>query len=394
MMRFKPGRRQRHRMNDIASRNTIGDAAMNRLPLAAAVALVLVMQSAFAAPPKPRIERVATLHGARSVHTATALPSGDVLIAGGMAAEGASLASAELIDASRDAVTPLPPMARARSAHTATRLADGRVVIAGGFEGDGGYLSSVEVYDPAKRRYDAMGDLSTGRSGHTATLLADGRILMAGGVGRGWTFLSSAELFDPATGRSVQVGSLSTPRESHTATLLVDGRVLVTGGHQGRRSQMEVYACAEIYDPAAKSFSAAGTLATPRHKHDAVRLADGRVLVIGGADRTDRRHFDTTEIWDPALRAFTPGPSMADTRYKIERTAVLLPTGEVLVPAGARTAELLDSGARAFRPVGGGFPSGFHFATSTLLDNGDVLIVGGYGDSIDSTPGVWRYHAQ
>jgi hypothetical protein len=357
--RFKPQRRQRHRITDIAFEHSIGAGTMHRISLAAAVALVLAIQSAFTAPPKPRIERVATLGVARSVHTATALRSGDVLIAGGMATGGASLASAELIDASNDAVTPVAAMARARSAHTATRLADGRVVIAGGFD-DGGYLSSVEVYDPASRRFDAMGELSTGRSGHTATLLADGRILMAGGVGRGWTFLSSAELFDPSTGRSQPVGSLSTPRESHTATLLADGRVLVTGGHQGRRSQMEVYASAEIYDPAAKSFSPAGTLATARHKHDAVRLADGRVLVIGGADRTDRRYFDSTEIWDPARRAFTPGPSMAEARYKIERTSVLLPTGDVLVPAGARTAELLDSGARAFRPVGGGFPSGFH----------------------------------
>jgi hypothetical protein len=58
---------------------------------------------------------------------------------------------------------------------------------------------------------------------------------------------------------------------------------------------------------------------------------------------------------------------------------VLLPNGDVPVPSGARTPELLDSGAPAFRLVGGGFPSGCYFATTTLLENGDVLIVGGYG---------------
>ncbi len=339
-----------------------------------------------------RIEQIAILGTPRAVHTTTVLPSGQLLVAGGLGAGESSLSTAELIDVSTARVTAAGSMAEARATHSATTLPDGRVVLAGGYNGT--YLASVEVYDQTLQRFEIMGQLNEGRSGHTATLLPDGRILMVAGVGRGWSFLSSAELFDPSTGRSETVAPLSVPRESHTATLLADGRVLVVGGHRGRREALEVYSSAELYDPATRRFDPVGRLSTARHKHDAVRLADGRVLVLGGADRTDRRHYATTEIYNPNTASFEPGPSMANTRYKINGTAVRLPTDDVLVPSGARNAELLDQRSLAFSTVPGTFPEAFLFATSTLLPSGDVVIVGGYGPQIRNTGGVWRFHLE
>ena len=350
-------------------------------------------------PAAGRIERVGSLGTARAVHTATALPAGRLLVTGGMGSGGASLASAEIVDmsgarASRDGrsafqVEALPPMAHARVGHTAVPLPDGRVVLAGGY--DGGYLSSVEVFDPARKRFQPLGELREGRSGHTATLLRDGRILIVGGVGRGWTFLSSAEVLDPRSGRSEPVGAMSVARESHTATLLPDGRVLIVGDHRGRREAMEVHASAEIYDPAARRFHPAGRLGTPRHKHDAVLLANGGVLVLGGADRTDRRYFATTEVYDPAAGVFKAGPSMASTRYKFQGTAIRLPTGDLLVPSGARQAEVLDRRSFTFRPVPGELPAAYAFSTATRLSTGDVAIVGGYDSRNQNTAGVWLF---
>lgn len=335
------------------------------------------------------IERVATLRMARAAHTATVLPSGQVLVAGGMADGGASLASAELYDPIRNTIEPLPAMAERRVGHAATLLPDGRVLIAGGY--NGAYLASLELFDPATRSFEPAGSLREGRSGHTATLLADGRVLVVGGVGRGWTFLPSAEVYDPATGRSEPVGSLSVPRESHTATLLTDGRVLIVGGHAGRRQEMEVYASAELFSPRTGQFEPAGTLITPRHKHDAIRLADGRVLVIGGADRTDRNYFATTEIYDPRTGDFGTGPSMANRRYKIAGTSALLPDGNLLVTSGAKSAELLDVTSQTFREVPGRLPDAYRFAAATPLLGGDVLITGGYSDANRNTAGVWRF---
>lgn len=365
--------------------------AITFLKLAGPACLVLVAWSAPGREPgDPSVRQVATLTSARSAHTATALPSGEVLLAGGMANEGANLASAELFDPVRNAVRAIGSLSLPRASHSATLLRDGRVLIAGGYNGE--YLSSLEVFDPATRRFGPAGSLTEGRSGHTATLLPDGRVLFIGGNGPGWTFLRTAELFDPATGRSEPVGSMEVPRAAHTATLLADGRVLVVGGHAGRRREMVVHASAEAYSPTTRRFEPAGALATARHKHDAIRLPDDRVLVIGGADRTDRAFLASTEIHDPGAGGFTPGPTMANRRYKIGGTTVLLPGGEVLVASGAPAAELLDAGGRGFREVPGRFPEAYHFAAVAPLAGGDVLITGGYGDGVRSTAGVWRFN--
>ena len=215
-------------------------------PASALAALTIVFHPAApapASPPEPGIVRIADLETARAAHTTTELPSGLLLVAGGMGGGGNGIDMAELIDVTGARVAARIRMTAARIGHTATALGDGGVVLAGGQ--DGQYLASVEVFDPARRRFLPSGRLREARSGHTATLLRDGRILIAGGVGEGWTFLASAELFDPRTGESELVGPLSVPRESHTATLLEDGRVLVIGGHRGRREAMEVYASAD-----------------------------------------------------------------------------------------------------------------------------------------------------
>jgi hypothetical protein len=360
--------------------------------LARGVPVVLVVWLQPASPPRApegRIDRVATLETPRAAHTTTALPSGALLVAGGMNSNGGSLATAEIVDLSTTSVTAMGRMSDARAGHTATGLPDGRIVLAGGYNGT--YLRSVEVFDPSRRRFTMMGEMLEGRSGHTATLLSDGRILFAGGVGDGWSFLSSAELFDPTSGQSEVVGSLRTARESHTATLLTDGRALIVGGHRGRKSAMEVYTSAEIYDPATRRFQPTGRLHTARHKHDAVRLADGRVLVLGGADRTDRHYYGTTEIYNTLRGTFEPGPTMRSTRYKFQGTSILLANGDVLVAAGAQAPELLDRQSLTFRAIEGAFPTAFFFASATPLTTGDVAIVGGYDPGNQNTGGIWRF---
>ena len=371
------------------------EAKETRLPLFSGLAslamLAIVIMGSAAQPQVSRdsIERVARLGTGRSVHTATTLASGKVLVAGGMADGGGSLADVELFDPADNTIEVIGSLGERRAGHTATLLGDGRVLIAGGHNGE--YLASVEIYDPLAGRFQSAGSLTEGRSGQTATLLADGRVLFVGGVGRGWTFLRSAELYHPGTGRSESVGSMSVPRESHTATLLADGRVLVIGGHTGRRQDMEVHATAEIFSPETSRFETAGALLTARHKHDALRLADGRVLVVGGADRSDRTHFETTEIYDSGTGTFEYGPVMAHRRYKIAGTSILMPAGDVLVTSGARTAEFLDFERWTFREIPGPFPDANRFATAALLPSGDVLIAGGYNDGNRNTDGIWLY---
>ncbi|HVF38471.1 MAG TPA: kelch repeat-containing protein [Gemmatimonadaceae bacterium] len=335
------------------------------------------------------VRQVTTLRTARAAHTATTLKSGQILVVGGMGNGGSSLASAELYHPQNNLVEEIGSLAEPRVSHTATPLSDGRVLIAGGYNGD--YLRSLEILDPSTKRFSRAGSLIEGRSGHTATVLSDGRVLFAGGVSSGWTFLKSAEIYDPRTDRSEPVGSMSVSREGHTATLLADGRVLIVGGHSGRRPNVQVYEAAELFNPLTRKFETTGALGTARHKHDAIKLTDDRVLVIGGADRSDRVHFSFTEIYHPKSAAFSPGPSMANKRYKIAGTSVLLPGGDVLVTSGAEVAEVLEIRQWRFRTVRGRLPAAYRFSAAAASIEGDVFITGGYSDENENTGGVWRF---
>src|SRR6266480_1730744 len=187
---------------------------------------------------------------ARWYHTATLLPSGQVLVAGGLAGNpqnpGESQTSAQLYDPATGMWTPTGSMSVAHSHHTATLLPSGQVLVAGGYSGSNAL--SAELYDPATGVWTPTGSLPVGRWDHTATLLPNGQVLVAGGLGTdGVTHLTSAELYDPSTGSWRETGSMATERSLHTATLLPNGQVLVAGGGTFPGG---ILRSAELYTPA------------------------------------------------------------------------------------------------------------------------------------------------
>lgn len=338
------------------------------------------------------ISSVRSMNMGRAAHTATLLPNGKVLIAGGFVGDERGLASAEIYDPAAKAFTQTADMTVARQSHTATLLPNGKVLVAGGFNGN--YVDSAELYDPATGRFTPTGRMVVARSGHVATLLSNGKVLLAGGTGTGWTFLANAELYDPATNSFSATGKMAVARESHTATLLANGKVLITGGHRGRRQSITIYSSAEIYDPAAGAFTPTGGMTRIRHKHDATLLADGSVLIVGGADKRDGDGaYTSAEIYNPATGAFAALGNMNAARYKLQGTCVLLPNGKVLIAGGADRAEIFDPLTKFFSYAGGEMGTKRLFATATLLRSGKVLIVGGYDAGIAASPNAWIYGA-
>ena len=85
-------------------------------------------------------------------------------------------------------------MSTSRMFHTATLLPNGKVLIAGG-NGFAGYLDSAELYDPTAVAFAPAGRVTAAREDHTATLLPSGMVLIAGGANRGVS-LASAELYE------------------------------------------------------------------------------------------------------------------------------------------------------------------------------------------------------
>lgn len=364
----------------------------------AAIAAVVPM-SGKKSPPgvqaKGEIVATGTMETRRSGHTATLLRDGEVLIVGGMVRNGEFVAEAELYNPGTGKFSPAGRMASPRVGPTATLLPDGRVLIAGGSAQPSQNVAQAEIYDPSTRRFETTGGMIAARSDAEAVLLRNGKVLIAGGSsGEDWDRLATAELYDPATGKFQTTGSMSLSRVSFTMCALRNGRILVTGGSvAGRYPNAQLTASAEIYDPATGKFTPAGSMRIPRHKHGATLLDDGRVLIVGGSDNRDwRGKMDSAEIYDPAAGKFLAAGKMSEARFKLTSAIVRLPGGQVLIAGGAGHAEIFDPASLLFSVVAGPEMDGRYFSTATLLSGGRVLLAGGYGENVEpSSNGAWVY---
>jgi hypothetical protein len=344
------------------------------------------------------VAEIAAMHIARASHTSTLLPNGKVLIAGGFAGSGSEYnpyRTAELYDPGSGTFQSAAEMTIGRSGHTATLLKSGKVLIVGGWTGRYDLRGSAEIYDPAANTFTPTGNLVIERAGSTATLLADGRVLVAGGEDRQENAIASAEIYDPATGKFSATGSMANPRGAHTATAQKDGRVLVVGGGSGHYPSQNVYRSAELFDPVTGKFSSAGQMSVGRHKHAAILLRSGRVLILGGSDNRDwHGEYASAEIYDPASGTFAVTGAMNTSRFKLPAAVALLPSGRVLVAGGGPFAELYDETTGTFLRVPGSLGAARFFASTTLLSGGKALITGGYAESsgsLPATPVAWLY---
>ena len=318
----------------------------------------------------------ATPSATRRDHRAVLLDNGNVLIVGGTAS------GAELYDATTSQFGTLTTVFEHGSGASATRLLDGRVLIAGG----SGRPDRAEIFDPSSGAFSAVEQaLVTSRSHHTATLLADGRVLIAGGqqaVTGGPQSIDAAEVFDPAAGTFTSIASLGDDRSGHVAVRLADGRVLVAGGTQTTTPGFGIaLATAEIFDPSAGTFQSTGPMTVGRAGPAAALLADGTVLVTGWSA--------SAEIFIPETGAFlaTEGAPAED---HTAGTMTVLADGRVLLAGGVKSGPVTHASAEVYDPSNGAFSAAASMIaarqqhTATLLPDGRVLVVGGYSFAANS----------
>jgi hypothetical protein len=258
-----------------------------------------------------------------------------------------------------------PPMSLPRSGHQAVRLLDGRVLITGGMTTGGLGTASCELYDPSTNTMTPAGSMSVARICHGISLLPDGRVLAAGGFAD-WsnasgqfaqmlsTAQASSEIYSPGANSWTPGPTMASPRAGQSHTTLLDGRVLIVGGVASGQTinYFSVYqvpfftpSC-EIFDPATNGLAATAPLNLPRGFHGATRLANGNVLVTGGAVS------DTNSV----------ATCSGDCVYWNQLAGTWSPTAQLSTPVAFHT-QVADPLGKAV--VMGGFTGQFGFAPAS-----------------------------
>ena len=374
-------------------------ATSPRRALAATVALALcastasvvavVRAPAYGSPGASGLSPTGSMHTRRASFAFVKLHDGRVLVAGGMIANQNFTTAAEIYDPARGVFEPTGSLADGRVGVTGTLLGDNRVLVAGGWTSHG-VTATTELYDPATGRFTAGAPMHAPRAGQTATLLRDGRVLMAGGAVANNVSAATAELYDPRSGTFTVVAPMHEARAAHTATLLTDGRVLVAGGGDGPGSLRST----ELFEPAARRFVAGPAMHEPRSKQGAQLLADGSVLIVGGgADGSWASRLDTTERYEPGANRFVPAATMHARRFKLIHATARLANGDVLVAGGNERVEVYETAHDRFRLIDGTMENARNLGGAVLLDDGSVLIAGGYANvnPLPTTETALRY---
>ncbi|CAF3764062.1 unnamed protein product [Adineta steineri] len=323
------------------------------------------------------------MNNRRSMHTASVLANGHVLIAGGD--YGREMNDSELYDPLAGTWTTTGSMNNARFGHVASVLSNGKVLVIGGSRvGNNEMISlnSAELYNPSTETWTTTGNMHFTRVGHTSSILNNGKLLVIGGLGVSDGYgpsLNTSELYDPSTEIwTIPNNTGNTQRRSmHTASVLTDGQVVVAGGWVSN----DVTKSVVLYDPSSESWTPTSSLNNARYSHTASILKNGKVLVTGGMGQIV---LNTTELYDPSTRRWKTTGSLNNARYS--HKASVLKNGKVLVTGGRsisngdnislNSTELYDPSTETWTVMAHMSTKRWDHTASVLL-NEKVLVCGG-----------------
>jgi len=288
----------------------------------------------------------------RSKLTATLLPDGMVLIAGGGGAM--SFTTQWLFDPTTDTIVSAGTTAH-RNWPGAALVAGPSVLLGGGYSFSG-LVTEAVLYDVTTKTWSPAGTMTVGQQESTAVPLTSGKVLFVGST--------TAELWDPT---SKTFSAAVSPASSHPwngAVLLANGKVLAVGTPS------------EVYDPIANTWSTVTGGGNHDYGASVIALSSGRVLWTGGTEPNNA----TGAVFDAATSTFSPTKNLTFPRAGI--ALAKLPSGRVLgaggigASVGLTYAEVFDESTGAWTAASAMLARRTG-ARAVTLNDGRVLVVGG-----------------
>ena len=279
--------------------------------------------------------------------------------------------------------------------YSSIKLIDGKILFVGLEESEDQAVGMASVFDPVSDAWTPLPGSSSPRPFPSLALLDDGRVLVAGGLdvsGAASPFslpevVNVVEILDPNTGDWQLAASMNRALPEQRLFSLNDGRVMALGVLRDGSSDPTAHA--EVYDPAFDMWRPIVVLEPNFVPSDAIKLTDGRLLVVGVLSGYDDQ-FPEARIYDPVTNTWTPGGEMAHARPSA--TLVLLPDGGVLAAGGEyawgegfppySTTEILDPSTLSWS-VGPDLSELRGNSSATLLHDGRILLAGGIGMALD-----------
>ncbi len=305
------------------------------------------------------------MNAPRSLHSMTQLPDGRWLLVGGVNATNDPQASCEVYDPVLDTFVSVASLGTPRMGHTATLLANGKVLVTGGIqampvtptqlEPIHQTVRTTELYDPATNVWTPGPNLLTPRAGHAAVTRPDGKVLLAGGISwdtniiLGWVpaVRRSCDLYDPAANTVAAAPQMANARSLIDPVDLGNDRWLFAGGIAGITiipwNPGNPTATAEIYNAVTNTWTTVGSMASARGNHKGWRLANGDVVLAGGASGSmlSPTPLGSTEVFSPTTNTFSPGPAMNFARAGAAEFHT--PQGQVHLFGGATTGTTISA---------------------------------------------------
>jgi len=362
---------------------------------------------------QPTMTSAGSFGPARGGHSATLLPDGSVLVAGGTSSQygpvSTTLTERYVPTGPQTGWHTAAPLNQARDSHGAAAFGAGVLVmggedVTGAINNNISYPTTSEYYNPGQGpgnqdSWTVTGNLQLPRTQPYTVALPDGRVLVGAGFsnyfidflanGSNLNDMSSAEIYSGSTSAGTWISpwtGTSTARYGHTATLLNDGTVLMAGGVDETQAATT---SAQRYDPVAQTWTTVNPLNNARSAHTATLLPDGTVLVAGGGNAIPPfGTVQSSELFSPNGASGSWGPAIGMVAPRVGHSAnVITDRGlQVVMAAGGLDANGNAQASIEFFNESGPYWEAISFAsmtqarafhTATTLQDGSVLVAGG-----------------